>query len=407
MFCTKCGKQAEDGQVFCTGCGKNLSGETGPAKASPPPPPPPVYQQPQPQQTTQQKKGVNIVGLIGGFIIPVIFMVVLFLISAGLWLWIVLGSLFFINLIIQFIVVKKGIAPGFITLLIFTFLAGGALVVSLVAGGIGRGFQVESAVTSYAVSRDFEAVYEDDMFSRDTPQIYLAFTYDNATPEDSITAVWSYEGTEEVSYTITDLYGAYSAYFSLSIPDDGWPVGNYSVSLISGESTLETVDFQVVQDGVLDNKTFFLSNIGLAFKYPSEWVYEIPDDASVIIGGREGTADYQATISIVNILPEYEGGIYETLEDLADDHISQILDANGNVGDVHEDEFFHTAGKIIRHLSFSAVYTLDGEHFHQWVYMLEGNGDVFHQIVFTAPYDNFENYEDVFNQTLSTMHFLN
>lgn len=98
-----------------------------------------------------------------------------------------------------------------------------------------------------------EATYEPitvtDVFATDTPIIFLTAKLANAPEETLAGAEWYYiDGDEEVfidSVEVESVDTTTSLVFSLSIPYDGWPVGDYMVKLFIDREYDQTVNFSV------------------------------------------------------------------------------------------------------------------------------------------------------------------
>lgn len=86
-------------------------------------------------------------------------------------------------------------------------------------------------------------------FNVDTPLIYVTGMLNNAPKGTMIKAEWYYLNNDPIIYINEAEYESVETttafYFNLSIPDNGWPVGNYEVMLYIDGEYKETVAFSV------------------------------------------------------------------------------------------------------------------------------------------------------------------
>ncbi|MBN1182965.1 MAG: hypothetical protein JXB49_11800 [Bacteroidales bacterium] len=91
---------------------------------------------------------------------------------------------------------------------------------------------------------------DNTVFSTSSPEIHVSCVLKNATEGSKITFTWYYQGEEkilidEASFVAKDVTS--DVHSSLSIPDAGWPTGNYEVviSLDTDNSKPITKSFSV------------------------------------------------------------------------------------------------------------------------------------------------------------------
>jgi len=153
MFCKNCGTGLNDESVFCTNCGKSVAPQDGRSEtqsssqtqgssqnqeenfvqpSEQPSTQPHAYSAPPPNNMNYQgapayagapsaapvKKSSNWLGLLLTFILPLPVAAIMLIARAPFWLWGVTFLLFFINLIVQFVLFRKGILPGLIAVMI-------------------------------------------------------------------------------------------------------------------------------------------------------------------------------------------------------------------------------------------------------------------------------------------------
>ena len=134
-------------------------------------------------------------------------------------------------------------------MLILIPLSGCRSLISL-AGGAPP--SVDAVVMCRGVDSDGAPVNPTTTFSPDTPEIFCSVKLSNAPANSRARAEWIYrEGElEGVRDYLIDMYtitteGTRYIYFSLSIPDDGWPQGIYELVLYMNDKRMEAVPFTV------------------------------------------------------------------------------------------------------------------------------------------------------------------
>jgi len=111
---------------------------------------------------------------------------------------------------------------------------------------------LSEATMCLSVDSDMRPVDATDIFATDTPEIFCSVKLSSAPSDTDVKAEWIYvqgelEGMENYlidDYTLT-AEGTIYLGFSLTEPDDGWPIGEYKVILyVDGEEKL-SVPFTV------------------------------------------------------------------------------------------------------------------------------------------------------------------
>lgn len=108
------------------------------------------------------------------------------------------------------------------------------------------------------LSTDKEPGDPKDSFNKTTPVIYLACDFDNVKKGQTIRSVWIAANTnnvapanyqiDEKSIQVPNDLGSgqtYNTDFSLSIPNNGWPVGSYHVDIYIDKQLIKSVKFTV------------------------------------------------------------------------------------------------------------------------------------------------------------------
>ncbi|HPJ76359.1 MAG TPA: hypothetical protein PLS36_05935 [Clostridia bacterium] len=95
----------------------------------------------------------------------------------------------------------------------------------------------------------FKPVNATTKFTTTTPAFYVTGDINNAPDDTVISAVWYYLDTDsdymidQSQYQVEGTNNSF--YFSLSIPDNGWPVGTYRVDLYIDDAVDQSIFFTV------------------------------------------------------------------------------------------------------------------------------------------------------------------
>jgi len=109
-------------------------------------------------------------------------------------------------------------------------------------------------------------VEKSDVFHTDATVIYCSVKVSNAPPETKATAVWIYiqgevEDLQNHEFSKYSLMGSGTRYLSFSItqPNNGWPVGDYAVKLLLNDEEQLTVPFKVEAAPIVPDESAYLS----------------------------------------------------------------------------------------------------------------------------------------------------
>jgi len=98
----------------------------------------------------------------------------------------------------------------------------------------------------------YEAIDIDNTFSTTTPEIFITFSVRDYDIGTVIQADWYYlDGVTDEndgyidSSVITVQYDDQDAYISMTIPNQGWPVGEYEVNFFAGDEYVISVGFTI------------------------------------------------------------------------------------------------------------------------------------------------------------------
>ena len=103
-----------------------------------------------------------------------------------------------------------------------------------------------------SIDETFKPIEKADVFSVDTPEIFLSAKFSNAPADTEVTGEWTYVGGEVAdleNYTIDTaslkIEGTAYLYFSMPMPEAGWPKGDYKVVLAIDGKEQGSVPFKV------------------------------------------------------------------------------------------------------------------------------------------------------------------
>ena len=195
MFCSNCGQQMPEATKFCPHCGQP-AGQVPVAPVQPYPP------QPFPPAPAKKKTGW-IIALIAGVVLLAV-------------------------------------------LVIAVILGGGSCSVTTAR-------LTEAAMASEVDPDTMEPITKTDEFQSDTSVIYATALLKNAPEDTKITATWIYleDDTEIASVDALSTETNQAVSFSLSRPDNGFPVGQYKVELAIDGKLSETLRFTVEASAVV------------------------------------------------------------------------------------------------------------------------------------------------------------
>ena len=253
------------------------------------------------------------------------------------------------------------------------------------------GFELEKIGMYYVVSPSMEAHFETNVFDDQARAFYAYVTFANQA-DTTIKGVWYHNGNEIEGYEIPVTNNDQQAEFSLSIPDNGWPHGNYEFKFYVFNDLIETVEFEVKDT----DRYFYSSAIGLFLKYDRDAIFEYEDN--IVLFGFD---DYLSTnVNIQNLLSTTTGGYYDSLEDVYIDYKAQFDDVGGAVGVMNK-----STNEWGDYISFIAEYDYYGGSYKQETYIIERD-DIFHQIAYTALVPSYEVHYSKFQEILDSLEII-
>ncbi len=131
-----------------------------------------------------------------------------------------------------------------------------------------------------------------------------------------------------------------------------------------------------------------------SINYPANWEYSKPDKATVVIGGKEGSPDYDSTVNIQTVLTMKAGGKYKNVIEFMDSLKNQALEQSDDTEILSEepisiDATADSIGMNGRYMVFT--YTYQGVKFKQMQFVFErGDQEAFYAWAYTSPVQRYD-----------------
>lgn len=128
------------------------------------------------------------------------------------------------------------------------FILLGALIAIILVLSIFADSNITKVQTATAIaSGTMEPMNVATTFNTNTPEIFVTFSLSGLPIGTNIKGEWIYKD-QDISIVTGNMHTTennQNAYFSLSIPDNGWPVGDYEVKLFAGDDYKTSAKFKV------------------------------------------------------------------------------------------------------------------------------------------------------------------
>jgi hypothetical protein len=107
--------------------------------------------------------------------------------------------------------------------------------------------EITEIILCESVAQDFTPIGPTEIFEEGTKEIFLSVRFDNLAPENVLKAEWYYYGNSEtISIQEFQTDKVLSGYNSFNIKvKEGFPSGDYKVSVFLDEETLKVIEFTV------------------------------------------------------------------------------------------------------------------------------------------------------------------
>lgn len=129
-------------------------------------------------------------------------------------------------------------------------------------------------------------------FSKETNNLFAWFVYDDFSEGDKIEVKWVYEEDGTVIHTFSQETGPNfgRGSFSLGMPDEGWPIGRYSV-VISGRGVSEKVDFEIIDGKTVSEPIPYLDELKQEIETGEEFE-ELYSNSNIYACGHTDTSEF-------------------------------------------------------------------------------------------------------------------
>lgn len=178
----------------------------------------------------------------------------------------------------------------------------------------------------------------------DTKTIYASIKVNNAPSETAVKAVFHYkhDGNENtIAENSVSAQGTQYVSFSLSPPETGWPIGEYSVQFLLNDKEKQQIHFSVsqetaavksqLQEAQQNDQNVLLGQaqkpgtyqrlneqrFGFSYEVPSTWSWKlIPESRDYLISGPSGTDEGEISV-IMQIIDPRLGGVKDVNDQMA------------------------------------------------------------------------------------------
>jgi len=93
----------------------------------------------------------------------------------------------------------------------------------------------------------YEAIDKTSKFGTTTPEIFVAFGTQDLEIGTMIVGIWKYDGGEIASSSLITSLEEHQAYFSLTSPTSGWPLGDYELIFQINDEEVASTEFSVIE----------------------------------------------------------------------------------------------------------------------------------------------------------------
>lgn len=140
---------------------------------------------------------------------------------------------------------KKGPFRRFLKLVFIAFVL--FVVYAVFFADIGPVYNINTATS--IDNSTYEAVDTANKFAVDTPEIFVTFSTQDLEVGTDITGYWVYttKDVQIASATVKTELDTQNAYFSLSKPTAGWPIGDYEVQFKIADELVASTSFTVAE----------------------------------------------------------------------------------------------------------------------------------------------------------------
>ena len=151
--------------------------------------------------------------------------------------------------------------------------------------------------------------------------------------------------------------------------------------------------------------TFGEAALGYSIDYPADWVADRPSEFTARFTGAAETPAANVTFTIQNAAATSIGGPYASVEELLDNLKCQLVTGAEDICLYMGSQIslVDLAGQQLVGPQVIAEYVYDGALYKDWVAIVpHGSGDIFYVLSFTALQDDYDQFEPVVLEMLTT-----
>ena len=151
--------------------------------------------------------------------------------------------------------------------------------------------------------------------------------------------------------------------------------------------------------------TFGEPGLGYTIDYPSDWVAERPSEFTVRFTGVAWSPASQVVFAIQNLASTSIGGEYADVGELLDAMKCQLVSGASDIC-IYDGELITVVDASGRELvgpQIIAEYEYDGDIYKEWLAIVpHASGDIFYLLTYTALQDDYDRFEPMVLDMLST-----
>lgn len=159
--------------------------------------------------------------------------------------------------------------------------------------------------------------------------------------------------------------------------------------------TTAIVTTAAVTGSAAADKVYGSAATGFTINYAPSWIYQNPNDYTVVFSGAQGTAEYNTTVSIQKLGNKDNGGIYATTTEVVAGLKKQFTDNATGVefSDEGNSSYTNPSGVKLSAKEFTVKYTMNGATSKEHAVIVpSADGKVFFVWIYTTAETTFDKY---------------
>lgn len=174
-----------------------------------------------------------------------------------------------------------------------------------------------------------------------------------------------------------------------------------------GLSESKTDNKQGLTASLDDYKSFNRTEFGYSIKYPKDWIWQQEKEATINFSGPKDTEAYFVTVTVQSLATTQMGGMYNSVDDVVNDLLSQVKSAkDSSVSEIETFEFSAEDNTKVKAKRFVAEYTLEGQPFKQLIVVVpRADQKIIYTFFYTAPRSLYDKYYGYAKNMFATWRF--